>query len=686
MGSRYCASYRPSDEGRNTLNGGYLVTGEYNFPDHLYRKAAVTCHPTRMYSPCTATFHSAEKFNSEGTMKPFQQSPASNETITSNEEDMMRSLEFLKHILESQYVRGDRVCIKNLFLHISKASKAPPKIQICCGKDIKDFKKFLSKFPETFLVKNNYVSLNVYKDGDPNIEMIENLVSAQRAVDEISQYKEIGLKLQGSLWGMTGKVSLLALKVPPGKIFIFDMVKCPTALTGTNLAGVLESQEILKVAHNCQNDAAALLGNYGVQLRNVFDTQCAFKTFQYTNPQMLDDNLSVHYLGLNNLLDYYEFSGNKLVQEQEEMVKKAIKKNPNVWQERPLSEAFIGYAAQSVSPLLIIYYQMKGDRALKVNKVLFQNLVYEELFRFAIPLIVKRRQNVRQTSLRSWKRQMANERRYIPYIERTNNKDQIWKNDYTIAPHVPAKTNKNIPGPNAWHDAPKHIQDLDTKYFIANNKRYYFDIKEQNGVKFVKISEVSSIDQSRNLISINVNLVAKFRDYLVSIQQFRKPTGRGNVGGRGTSLIHSLSIVKDTRRYLIDLKRNHRGYFVTISQMLPTGGKLSSIAFGIRDLSTFIEILNDIGQEFGVDETSFSDGNYMRFRNKRYFFNVNQNDRGTFMRISEVVSPNYQSSMTIAEKTWDDFIEKFTETCEAFRRTRSHREDDSALQRTIDEK
>jgi hypothetical protein len=42
--------------------------------------------------------------------------------------------------------------------------------------------------------------------------------------------------------------------------------------------------------------------------------------------------------------------------------------------------------------------------------------------------------------------------------------------------------------------------------------------------------------------------------------------------------------------------------------------------------------------------------------------------------------------MTIAEKTWDDFIEKFTETCEAFRRTRSHREDDSALQRTIDEK
>lgn len=83
--------------------------------------------------------------------------------------------------------------------------------------------------------------------GDPNIEMIENLVSAQRAVDEISQYKEIGLKLQGSLWGMTGKVSLLALKVPPGKIFIFDMVKCPTALTGTNLAGVLESQEILKV-------------------------------------------------------------------------------------------------------------------------------------------------------------------------------------------------------------------------------------------------------------------------------------------------------------------------------------------------------------------------------------------------------------------------------------------------------
>lgn len=90
------------------------------------------------------------------------QSRASSDKITSNEEDVMRSLEFLKHVLESQYVRGDRVGIKNLFLHISKA---PPELQKCCGKDIKEFKKMLSKFPETFVVKNNYVCLNIFKDG-----------------------------------------------------------------------------------------------------------------------------------------------------------------------------------------------------------------------------------------------------------------------------------------------------------------------------------------------------------------------------------------------------------------------------------------------------------------------------------------------------------------------------------------
>lgn len=81
---------------------------------------------------------------------------------TSNKEDVKRSLEFVKEVLQSQYVRGDRVDIKNLFLHMSKA---PAELQKYCGKDIKEFKKMLSKFPETFVVKNNFVCLNIFKNG-----------------------------------------------------------------------------------------------------------------------------------------------------------------------------------------------------------------------------------------------------------------------------------------------------------------------------------------------------------------------------------------------------------------------------------------------------------------------------------------------------------------------------------------
>lgn len=108
------------------------------------------------------------------------------------------------------------------------------------------------------------------------------------------------------------------------------------------------------------------------------------------------------------------------------------------------------------------------------------------------------------------------------------------------------------------------IQDLATKFFLSTSKRYYFDIKEQNGVRFVKISEISSMDQSRNLISINLNLVAKFRDVLDELQHRPMPPYRTDKSG--TSLLHSVSIVKDTRRYLIDLKRNRWGYFIMVSK------------------------------------------------------------------------------------------------------------------------
>ncbi|KAL1462933.1 hypothetical protein WDU94_014734 [Cyamophila willieti] len=597
--------------------------------------------------------------------------PTFNDRETPDNQDniMTRSKDFLKNILENQFVRGDRVCMKNLFLHISKA---PTEIQKQCGRDIKDFKQFLTKFPETFSTKNNYVCLNLFKNESSNkLEIIENFASAQKAIEEISKFEEIGLKLHGCMYGLTGKISILAVVVPTGEIYMFDMVKYPALFIGTNLGSILQSEDVLKVVHNCQNDSAALLGNHGVQLRKVFDLQCAFKTVQFTNPTMLDDSLIPGLLGLNNMLDYFEIGGKKLV-DKEHAVKKMLKKNQNLWLERPLAQDFYELAASNVSHLLVLHYSIKSDPALRVNKILFQNLVYEELFRFVKPLIIKRRQNVRQTSLRAWKRQMTVERRYISYIERSNGKDQIWRNDYSIPSQLTAKLNSNSQRSNRTNDDPyaNQIIDLDTKFFVSNNKRYYFDIKEQKDIKFVKISEISEIDGSRNLISINLNLVPKFRDCLLEIQHFRKPSGK-DLSGRGTTIVHGLSIVKDTRRYLVDLKRNYRGYFVTISQMLPTGGKLSSIAFGLRDLSTFIEIFYDIGQEFNITEDQISDGNYLRYRNKRYFFNVNQNQNGTFMRISEVVSPNYQATMTVPEKCWEDFMKKFSETAAIRKSTKS---------------
>lgn len=87
-----------------------------------------------------------------------------------------------------------------------------------------------------------------FSDISTSMEIVEKLESAERAVEEIGNYKEIGMRVHGQLWGLTSKVSLISVVLPTAKIFIFDMVMCPVAVTETNLGKLLESEELLKVS------------------------------------------------------------------------------------------------------------------------------------------------------------------------------------------------------------------------------------------------------------------------------------------------------------------------------------------------------------------------------------------------------------------------------------------------------
>ena len=61
----------------------------------------------------------------------------------------------------------------------------------------------------------------------------------------------------------------------------------------------------------------------------------------------------------------------------------------------------------------------------------------------------------------------------------------------------------------------------------------------------------------------------------------------------------------------------------------------------------FRDALTDLLEEFGTDDGGFKgdlpEGRYMRVDNKNYYFDIGQNNRGIYMRISEVRFNIYSS-------------------------------------------
>ena len=153
-------------------------------------------------------------------------------------------------------------------------------------------------------------------------------------------------------------------------------------------------------------------------------------------------------------------------------------------------------------------------------------------------------------------------------------------------------------------------------------------------------------------------------------------------------------IVKDNRRYYLDLKENQRGRFLRVSQTNPVvgggggggglmgggGGPLggphhhhplgggpagplvgsgrSQIAIPAQGLIEFRDALTDLLEEFGLDEgggqAKLPSSRFMRADSKIFYFDTGNNQRGTFLRVSEVRS-NFRTAITIPEKFWPKF-------------------------------
>jgi len=206
-------------------------------------------------------------------------------------------------------------------------------------------------------------------------------------------------------------------------------------------------------------------------------------------------------------------------------------------------------------------------------------------------------------------------------------------------------------------------QELATRTFQIQTKRFYIDVKQNKRGKFIKAAEIAS-DGRRNQIFFALSAAAEFQDHLDSLNEFYKglgPQDHKNTPEDGK--LQEAIITKDNRRYYLDLKENSYGRFLKVSQTT-RGGPRSGIVIPAVGLGQWSGNLKELLNEFGSDDGGFHgelpEGRHTRVENKSFYFDIGQNNRGIYMRISEVKT-NFRTAITIPEKSWETFRDIFEE-------------------------
>lgn len=82
-----------------------------------------------------------------------------------------------------------------------------------------------------------------------------------------------------------------------------------------------------------------------------------------------------------------------------------------------------------------------------------------------------------------------------------------------------------------------------------------------------------------------------------------------------------------------------------VSQTITRGGPRSQVAIPAQGMIEFRDALTDLLDEFSADEHGYKpelpEGRHMHVDNKNFYFDIGQNNRGIYMRISEVSRPSF---------------------------------------------
>lgn len=178
----------------------------------------------------------------------------------------------------------------------------------------------------------------------------------------------------------------------------------------------------------------------------------------------------------------------------------------------------------------------------------------------------------------------------------------------------------------------QETQELASKRLDIQNKRFYLDVKQNAKGRFIKIAEVGA-GGSKSRLTLSMSVAAEFRDYLGDFIEHYAQLGpsspeqiaqssSGEDGGPRRAL-KSEFLVRENRKYYLDLKENQRGRFLRIRQTVNRGpgfgvgggggpgGSVQTgqtIALPAQGLIEFRDALAKLIDDYGGEDEELSGG------------------------------------------------------------------------------
>uniref|UniRef100_T1P7J1 Exonuclease n=1 Tax=Musca domestica TaxID=7370 RepID=T1P7J1_MUSDO len=251
----------------------------------------------------------------------------------------------------------------------------------------------------------------------------------------------VSLDCEGINLGIKGEITLIEIGTTRGEAFIFDVRTCPEMINDGGLKALLEHENVIKVVHDCRNDAVNLYLQFGILLRNVFDTQAAHAIVQYQESGK--QVYKAKYISLNSLCEQYNAPINPI----KEQLKQIYRRDQKYWAKRPLTREMLLYAAGDV--LVLINDQLYGNLTRQIkpeNLQLFSELCTEQILMHIKPNEVKIRKKQRKisTEVSDLKQKLAQtktksivlsnrEIRLLRYMDLTEDEKERVKGYYKVA-------------------------------------------------------------------------------------------------------------------------------------------------------------------------------------------------------------------------------------------------------------